>query len=91
MPGLITIRVRTGTWPEATRKSGAGEFNTPRMIELAVELGARYFQVCAAQPPIPQIPFPDQSIKTLRSNFLEALKRSAGMRKSAISKSFLNP
>ncbi len=47
-------------------------------IELAVELGARYFQVCAAQPPIPQIPFPDQSIKTLRSNFLEALKEICG-------------
>ncbi len=47
-------------------------------IELAVELGAQFFEVCAAQPPIPQIPFPDLSIKTLRSNFLEALKEICG-------------
>ncbi len=47
-------------------------------IELAVELGARYFEVCAAQPPIPQIPYPNVSIKTLRANFLEALKEICG-------------
>ena len=47
-------------------------------IDLAVELGSRYFEVCAAQPPIPQIPYPDISIKTLRANFLEALKEICG-------------
>ena len=47
-------------------------------IELAVELGSRYFVVCGAQPPIPQIPFPNISIKTLRRNFLEALKEICG-------------
>ena len=45
-----------------------------KSIDLAVELGAQFFEVCAAQPPVPQVPFPELPIKTLRKNFVESLK-----------------
>ena len=45
-----------------------------RTIDLAVELGAQFFEICAAQPPVPQLPFPRLPIKTLRQNFLDALR-----------------
>lgn len=45
-----------------------------RTIALAVELGAQFFEICAPQPPIPQIPFPKIPIKTLRKNFMESLR-----------------
>ncbi len=41
-------------------------------IDLASTLGARYFEICSAQTPIPQIPFPELPLHTLRSNFLES-------------------
>ena len=56
-------------------------------IDFASALGASFFEVCAAQPPIPQIPFPHLPIKTLRKNFLESLKEicdHAGKRDIAI-------
>ena len=40
--------------------------------------GAWLFEVCAAQPPIPEIPFPKLPIKTLRRNFLTALREICG-------------
>ena len=43
-------------------------------IDLAVELGAQFFQICAAQPPVPQVPFPKLPIQTLRENFLESTR-----------------
>ncbi len=43
-------------------------------IDFAVELGARFFEICAAQPPIYQIPFPKLPIETLRKNFAAAVK-----------------
>ena len=45
-----------------------------RAIDLAVELGAQFFQICAAQPPVPQVPFPKLPIQTLRENFLESTR-----------------
>ena len=45
-----------------------------KTIDLAVELGAQFFEICAAQPPVPQIPFPELPIETLRKNFLESVK-----------------
>ena len=44
-----------------------------KTIDLAAELGAQFFEVCAAQPPVPQIPFPELPIETLRKNFLESV------------------
>jgi sugar phosphate isomerase/epimerase len=43
-------------------------------VDLAVELGADCFQVCAPQPGVPQFLFPDHPIRALRSRFLESLK-----------------
>ena len=45
-----------------------------RAIDLAAELGAQFFQVCAAQPPVPQVPFPEAPIPTLRQNFVGACR-----------------
>ena len=45
-----------------------------RSIDLAAQLGARYFEICAPQPPVPQLPFPELPVKVLRDNFLEALR-----------------
>lgn len=57
---------------EAARRTGI-DYAT-RAIDLAAELGAQYFQVCAAQPPVPQVPFPEAPIPTLRKNFAEACR-----------------
>jgi sugar phosphate isomerase/epimerase len=45
-----------------------------RSIDLTVRLGARYFEICASQPPIPQVPFPVTAIPTLRKNFAAACR-----------------
>ena len=42
-------------------------------IDLAVQLGARYFNLCAAHRPLLQLPFPEAPISTLRQNFRESL------------------
>ena len=44
-------------------------------IDLAAELEAPYFNVCAAQPPVPEVPFPRAPISTLRQNFADSLER----------------
>ncbi len=41
-------------------------------IELASDLGAQFFEICSAQSPIPQIPFPKLPLHILRNNFLES-------------------
>ena len=43
-------------------------------IDLAVELRAKFFNICASQPPVPQVPFPKTPIATLRRNFGESLR-----------------
>jgi sugar phosphate isomerase/epimerase len=45
-----------------------------RAIDLAADLGAEFFQICAAQPPIPQVPFPEAPIPILRQNFSRACR-----------------
>lgn len=45
-----------------------------RAIDLTARLGARHFEICAAQPPIPQVPFPVTPIPTLRRNFVAACR-----------------
>jgi len=61
--------------------AGAGEEARRRGIEyakqsidLCMEMGAQFFEVCAAQPPIPEVPFPKLPIQTLRKNFLDSLR-----------------
>ena len=43
-----------------------------RSIDLAAAVGARYFNICASQPAVPQVPFPDLPIETLRKNFRDS-------------------
>ncbi len=43
-------------------------------IDLAVEFNAKFFNICAAQPPVPQVPFPRLPISTLRQNFGASLQ-----------------
>ena len=43
-------------------------------IDLALELGAPYFNICAAQPPVPEVPFPRAPVATLRQNFADSLR-----------------
>ncbi len=43
-------------------------------VDLASEVGARFIELCASQPAIPELPFPRQSIKTLRQCFRESIK-----------------
>ena len=43
-------------------------------IDLASDLGATYYQICASQTPVPQIPFPKLPLHVLRSNFLESVR-----------------
>ncbi len=45
-----------------------------KAIDLTAQLGARYFEICAAQPPVPQIPFPEAPIEQLRENFSAACR-----------------
>jgi sugar phosphate isomerase/epimerase len=47
-------------------------------IDIAVALGAQFFQVSAVQPAIPQVLFPDLPLRTLRQNFVESLKEICG-------------
>lgn len=43
-------------------------------IDLAAELNAKFFNICAGQPPVPHVPFPQPPISTLRQNFSASLK-----------------
>ena len=45
-----------------------------RAIDLAVELRAKFFNVCVSQPPVPEVPFPVAPIATLRQNFSKSLR-----------------
>jgi len=59
--------------PDEEARRGGIE-HAKEAVDLAVELGAECFQVCAPQPGVPQFLFPDLPIQTLRSTFLESLK-----------------
>ena len=43
-------------------------------INLAVKLKAEFFNICASQPPVPQVPFPEAPIATLWRNFSKSLE-----------------
>lgn len=57
---------------EETRRRGITY--AKQTIDLAAEMGAQFFEICAAQPPAPELPFPKLPIRTLRSNLLAALR-----------------
>ena len=46
-------------------------------IDLCRAMGARFFQVCAVQPPAYDFGFPHTPIRTLRENFLRAVEEIA--------------
>jgi D-psicose/D-tagatose/L-ribulose 3-epimerase len=83
--GLVVPEVM-GTWGSVhsgeyrdltsvdTRVRQRGIEYSRRGIELAVELGAGFFNVCASQPPVPEVPFPRTPIAALRQNFRESLR-----------------
>ncbi len=60
---------------EQTRRQGIdyAKRGVDLAADLAADLGAVYFQLCAAQPPEHEFPFPKQPIATLRDNFREAV------------------
>jgi sugar phosphate isomerase/epimerase len=43
-------------------------------IDVAVELGAKFFNICASQPAVPQVPFPKSPVAELRQKFGESLR-----------------
>ena len=42
-------------------------------VDLAADIGARFIEICAAQPAIPQLPFPEDSISELRKYFKDSI------------------
>ena len=43
-------------------------------VDLAADAGALYTQLCAAQPAVPQLPWPVESVEVLRANFRESIR-----------------
>ena len=45
-----------------------------KCVDLAADLGGQFVEICSAQTPVPQIPFPKLPLHTLRSNFLASAR-----------------
>jgi len=45
-----------------------------KAIDLVVEVGAHLFEICAPQPPVPELPFSTEPIKVVRDRFLAAMR-----------------
>ena len=43
-------------------------------VDLASDLGASFTELCAAQPAVPQLPFPIEPVATLRDNFRQSIR-----------------
>ena len=43
-------------------------------VDLVADVGARYTQLCAAQPAVPELPFPLLPIAVLRENFRQSIR-----------------
>ena len=43
-------------------------------VDLAADLGARFTELCAAQPAVPELPFPRDDVAVLRRNFRESIR-----------------
>ena len=57
---------------EGARERGVAA--SKQLIDLAVQLGARFFPVCAVQSAIPEVPFPKHAQNTLRESFVRSLQ-----------------
>ena len=44
-------------------------------VDLAAALGARFTELCAAQPAVPELPYPRESIAVLRRNFRASIRQ----------------
>ncbi len=44
------------------------------VVDLAAGLGASYTELCAAQPAVPQLPFPVEPVAALRDNFRQSIR-----------------
>ena len=44
------------------------------VVDLAADLGASYTELCAAQPAVPQLPFPVEPVAALRDNFRQSIR-----------------
>lgn len=58
--------------PDAGKRGAAVQY-ARNTVELAAEVGALFIELCAAQPAIPQVPFPEDSISELRKHFKDSL------------------
>ena len=43
-------------------------------VDLAADLGASFTELCAAQPAVPQVPFPVEPVATLRGNLRQSIR-----------------
>ena len=43
-------------------------------VDLAADVGASFTELCAAQPAVPQLPFPIEPVATLRNNFRQSIR-----------------
>ena len=43
-------------------------------VDLAADVGARFVELCASQPAVPELPFPREPISQLRDNFRDSIK-----------------
>ena len=43
-------------------------------VDLAADLGAGFTELCAAQPAVPQLPFPIEPVAALRANFRQSIR-----------------
>lgn len=43
-------------------------------VDLAADLGASFTELCAAQPAVPQLPFPVEPVAVLRDNFRQSIR-----------------
>ncbi len=43
-------------------------------VNLAADAGASFTELCAAQPAVPQLPFPLEPVETLRNNFRQSIR-----------------
>ena len=55
-------------------KRGAAVTYAKETVDLAAEIGARFVELCAAQPAVPQLPFPVEPIATLRGHFSDSIR-----------------
>ena len=58
--------------PDRAKRSPAVQYARDT-VDLAADIGANFIELCAAQPAIPQLPFPEISISELRKHFKDSI------------------